>query len=133
MGLYYAATHMEALQVSGEDVVVVGGGNSAGQAVVNLTAHARRIHLLVRRPLDATMSRYLVDRIEGADNVEIWEGWEVEALHGREELEAVTIVGRDGRRAGSHRGRVRDDRRLPADRGRGRPGRPRREGIHRDR
>ena len=97
LGLYYAATHMEALQVSGEDVVVVGGGNSAGQAVVNLTAHARRIHLLVRRPLDATMSRYLVDRIEGADNVEIWEGWEVEALHGREELEAVTIVGRDGR------------------------------------
>ena len=88
---------MEALQVSGQDVVVVGGGNSAGQAVVNLTAHARRIHLLVRRPLDATMSRYLVDRIEGADNVEIWEGCEVEALHGREELEAVTIVGRDGR------------------------------------
>ena len=89
LGLYYAATHLEALQVSGEDVVVVGGGNSAGQAVVNLTAYARRIHLVVRRPLDATMSRYLVDRIEAAENVEIWEGCEVEALHGGEELEAV--------------------------------------------
>jgi thioredoxin reductase (NADPH) len=101
-GLYYAATHLEALHTSGEDVVVVGGGNSAGQAVVNLTAYARRIHLVVRRPLDATMSRYLIDRIEAAENVEIWEGCEVEALHGREELEAVTVVSRD-----------RGERRLP--------------------
>jgi thioredoxin reductase (NADPH) len=95
LGLYYAATHLEALQASGEDVVVVGGGNSAGQAVVNLTSYARRIHLVVRRSLTATMSRYLIDRIEGADNVEIWEGCEVKALHGGDELEAVTVVGRD--------------------------------------
>src|ERR687892_2848855 len=52
LGLYYAATHLEALQTSGEDVVVVGGGNSAGQAVVNLAAYARRIYLVVRRALD---------------------------------------------------------------------------------
>ncbi len=57
MGLYYAATHLEALQASGEDVVVVGGGNSAGQAVVNLASHARRIYLVVRRSLAATMSQ----------------------------------------------------------------------------
>ena len=101
-GLYYAATHLEALQASGEDVVVVGGGNSAGQAVVNLAAYARRIHLVVRRPLEATMSRYLIDRIEAAQNVEVWEGCELEALHGGEELEAVTVVGRD-----------RGERRLP--------------------
>ena len=134
LGLYYAATHLEALQASGEDVVVVGGGNSAGQAVVNLASYARRIYLVVRRSLTATMSRYLIDRIEAAENVEIWEGCEVKALHGGDELEAVTVVGRDQARASAaHRGRVRDDRRLPADRGRRRPGRPRREGIHRHR
>jgi thioredoxin reductase (NADPH) len=93
LGLYYAATHLEALQVAGEDVVVVGGGNSAGQAVVNLASHARRIYLVVRRSLTATMSRYLINRIEAADNVELWEGCEVTALHGGDELEAVTVTG----------------------------------------
>ena len=94
-GLYYAATHLEALQASDEDVVVIGGGNSAGQAVVNLTSYARRIHLVVRRALTATMSRYLIDRIEAAGNVEIHEGHEVKALHGGDSPEAVTILGRD--------------------------------------
>ncbi len=94
-GLYYAATHLEALQTSGEDVVVVGGGNSAGQAVVNLASYARRIHLVVRRSLAATMSRYLINRIEAAPNVEILEGSEVKALHGGDGLEAVTVGGRD--------------------------------------
>jgi thioredoxin reductase (NADPH) len=93
LGLYYAATHLEALQASGEDVVVVGGGNSAGQAVVNLSSYARHIHLVVRRSLTATMSRYLIDRIEAAENVEVWEGCEVTALHGDDELEAVTVLG----------------------------------------
>jgi thioredoxin reductase (NADPH) len=95
LGLYYAATHLEAIQASDEDVVVVGGGNSAGQAVVNLASYARRIYLVVRRSLTATMSRYLIDRIEAAGNVEVWEGCEVKALHGGDELEAVTVVGRD--------------------------------------
>ncbi len=95
LGLYYAATHLEALQCSGQDVVVVGGGNSAGQAAVNMTSYARRIHLVVRRALTETMSSYLIDRIEAADNVEIHEGFEVKSLDGDEELEAVAIVGRD--------------------------------------
>jgi thioredoxin reductase (NADPH) len=95
-GLYYAATHLEALQASGEDVVVVGGGNSAGQAVVNLASYARRIYLVVRRSLTATMSSYLINRIEAAGNVEIWEGCEVKALDGGDELEAVTVDCRDG-------------------------------------
>jgi thioredoxin reductase (NADPH) len=94
-GLYYAATHLEAIQCSGDDVVVVGGGNSAGQAVVNLTSHARRIHLVVRRGLDATMSSYLIDRIQDAGNVEIHQACEVKALHGDDEIEATTIVHRD--------------------------------------
>ena len=94
-GLYYAATHLEALQVAGEDVVVVGGGNSAGQAVVNLLPYARHIHLVVRRPLTDTMSRYLIDRVEAAENVEISQGCEVKAIHGSDALEAVTIVRQD--------------------------------------
>jgi thioredoxin reductase (NADPH) len=102
MGLYYAATHLEALQASGKDVVVVGGGNAAGQAVVNLADYAHRVHLVVRRSLDATMARYLIDRIEAAENVEVWEDSEVKVLHGGEEPEAVTVVGRD-----------RGERRLP--------------------
>ena len=65
--------------------------------MVNLTSYAHRIYLVVRRSLTATMSRYLIDRIEDAENVEIWEGYEVKALHGGDELEAVTVVGRDQR------------------------------------
>jgi thioredoxin reductase (NADPH) len=95
-GLYYAATHLEALQASGKDIVVVGGGNSAGQAVVNLASYARRVNLVVRRSLNATMSTYLIDRIEAAANVEVWEGCEVKALQGDDELEAVTVECRDG-------------------------------------
>jgi thioredoxin reductase (NADPH) len=95
LGLYHAATHLDALQASGEDVVVVGGGNSAGQAVVNLASYARRIYLVVRRSLSATMSSYLIDRIDAAENVEVLEGYEVKALRGEEELEEATIVSRD--------------------------------------
>ena len=95
-GLYYAATHMEAIQASDADVVVVGGGNSAGQAVVNLTSYARRIYMVVRRSLTATMSRYLINRIQAAPNVEVLEGSELKALHGGEELEGVTVAGPDG-------------------------------------
>jgi thioredoxin reductase (NADPH) len=94
-GLYYAATHLDALQAEGQEVVVVGGGNSGGQAVVNLASHARRIHLVVRRPLTATMSTYLVDRIAAAGNVEVLEGSEVTALHGDDGLEAVTVASGD--------------------------------------
>ena len=95
LGLYHAATHLDALQASGEDVVVVGGGNSAGQAVVNLASYARHIYLVVRRSLSATMSSYLIDRIDAAENVEVLEGYEVKALRGEEELEEATIVSRD--------------------------------------
>jgi thioredoxin reductase (NADPH) len=93
LGLYYAATHIEAQQCSGEDVVVVGGGNSAGQAVVKLAEHARQVHLVVRRRLELTMSRYLIDQIETKSNVRVWSGCEVRALEGDENLEAVVISG----------------------------------------
>ena len=65
-GIYYAATEMEARLCRGEEVVVVGGGNSAGQAIVFLADQARQVHMLVRgNDLGASMSRYLVDRISG--------------------------------------------------------------------
>src|SRR3954465_2024099 len=77
LGLYYAATHIEAQQCSAEEVVVVGGANSAGQAVVKLAATALQVHVVARRPLEAAMSRYLVDQIEAKSNVRVWSGCEV--------------------------------------------------------
>jgi len=93
LGLYYAATHIEAQQCAAEDVVVVGGGNSAGQAVVNLADTARQVHVVARRPLEVAMSRYLVDQIEDKPNVRVWTGCEVRALEGDGKLEAVVISG----------------------------------------
>jgi thioredoxin reductase (NADPH) len=89
-GIYYAATEMEARLCRGEDVVVVGGGNSAGQAVVSLARGSRRVHLLVRASeLGAAMSRYLVDRIQGTENVDVHLGTVVTGLEGDERLRAV--------------------------------------------
>ena len=93
LGLYYAATHIEAQQCSEENVVVVGGGNSAGQAVVKLAEHADQVHVVARRRLELAMSRYLVDQIEAKSNVRVWSGCEVRALEGDETLEAVVIAG----------------------------------------
>jgi thioredoxin reductase (NADPH) len=93
LGLYYAATHIEAQQCSAEDVVVVGGANSAGQAAVKLADHAREVHVVTRRPLEAAMSRYLVDQIEARSNVRVWSGCEVRSLEGDDKLEAVVISG----------------------------------------
>jgi thioredoxin reductase (NADPH) len=93
LGLYYAATHIEAQQCSEEDVIVVGGGNSAGQAAVKLADHARQVHVVARRRLEMAMSRYLVDQIEAKSNVTVWAGCEVRTLEGDGRLEAVVISG----------------------------------------
>jgi thioredoxin reductase (NADPH) len=61
--------------------------------VVKLADHARRVHLVARRPVEAAMSRYLVDQIEDKSNVRIWSACEVRALEGDEKLEAVVISG----------------------------------------
>src|ERR687885_1100683 len=84
LGLYYAATHIEAQQCSMEDVVVIGGGNSAGQAVGKLAGHARQGHVVARRRLQLAMSRYLIDQIAAKSNVIVWSGCEVRALEGDE-------------------------------------------------
>jgi len=90
--IHYWASPLEADLAANEDVALVGGGNSAGQAVVFLATLARKVTLVARRPLAATMSQYLVDRIEGLPNVEVIVGCEVSALHGTSgELDEITV------------------------------------------
>ncbi len=90
--VHYWASPLEANLSKGRDVALVGGGNSAGQAVVYLAETARHVTLIVRRPLEETMSQYLIDRIRSLSNVEIVTGAEVTALEGNEgQLDAVTI------------------------------------------
>ena len=89
-GVYYAATPMEAQLCVGEEVVVIGGGNSAGQAAVFLAATVKRVHMLVRaRGLADTMSRYLVRRIEENPAIILHAGTEIVAVEGYGHLEHV--------------------------------------------
>jgi len=89
-GLFYAATAMEAQLCRGEDVIVIGGGNSAGQAAVFLAQSARRVYVLVRGAgLAETMSSYLIRRIEQSPTIELRTRMEIVALEGGDRLEAV--------------------------------------------
>ena len=81
-GISYWASPIEAKFCEGEEVALVGGGNSAGQAVVFLAPRVKQLHLIVRRDLSATMSRYLVDRIAALPNVTMHVGAEIAALEG---------------------------------------------------
>ena len=81
-GVSYWATPVEARLCAGEEVALVGGGNSAGQAAVFLAEHVRHLHLVVRRPLAATMSRYLIDRIAALSNIEVHVNHEILRLEG---------------------------------------------------
>jgi thioredoxin reductase (NADPH) len=89
-GIYYAATAMERQLCTGEDVVIVGGGNSAGQAAVFLAEKCSRVHILVRGAgLADSMSRYLIRRIEDNPRIELRTQTEVVALEGNGHLERV--------------------------------------------
>jgi thioredoxin reductase (NADPH) len=89
-GVYYGATFVEAQLCGGEDVIVVGGGNSAGQAAVYLAQTASRVHLLVRsRGVAGTMSRYLIRRIEETPTIAFRPHTEIVSLEGRDHLECV--------------------------------------------
>ena len=82
-GISYWASPVEAKLCEGEEVALIGGGNSAGQAVVYLAPRVKHLHLIVRGTgLEATMSRYLVDRIAALPNVDLHVGKEVVALEG---------------------------------------------------
>jgi thioredoxin reductase (NADPH) len=90
VGVYYAATFMEAQLCADEEVVVIGGANSAGQAAVFLSERARRVHILVRGSgLAATMSRYLVHRIESHPTIEVHACTELVAVEGETHLASV--------------------------------------------
>jgi thioredoxin reductase (NADPH) len=90
-GVYYGATNMEAQLCQGDDVIVVGGGNSAGQAAVYLSQCARKVYMLVRSGgLSETMSRYLIQRIEENPSIELHYKTEIVALEGDKQLERVT-------------------------------------------
>jgi thioredoxin reductase (NADPH) len=89
-GVYYGATHVEAQLCEGEEIVIVGGGNSAGQAAVFLSSRVKHVHLLVRAPgLAESMSRYLIRRIEESPNITLWTRTEVQALEGNGSLERI--------------------------------------------
>lgn len=89
--IHYWASPLEADLTIGQDVALVGGGNSAGQATVFLASRARRVTLIARRPISQTMSQYLIDRIQSLPNVEVVVGCEIAALEGSDgALEAVT-------------------------------------------
>lgn len=90
-GVYYAATPMEAQLCAGEEIVIVGGGNSAGQAAVFLAGTAKRVHMLVRgERLADTMSRYLIRRIEDNPAIVLRTRTEIVALEGDRQLQRVT-------------------------------------------
>jgi thioredoxin reductase (NADPH) len=89
-GVYYGATHLEAQLCGGEEVIVVGGGNSAGQAAVFLAQTVRRVYMLVRADgLAKTMSRYLIRRIEETPTIDLRTNTEVTFLEGIDQLERV--------------------------------------------
>jgi thioredoxin reductase (NADPH) len=89
-GVYYSATHLEGQLCEGEEVAIVGGGNSAGQAAVFLAGVAARVNMLVRgRGLAESMSRYLIQRIDGTPNVSVHVRTQIEALDGDNGLERM--------------------------------------------
>jgi thioredoxin reductase (NADPH) len=91
-GVYYGAGSSEALSCRDEDVYLVGGANSAGQAALNFSRYARRVVMLVRgESLAASMSKYLIDEIEATDNISVETQTSVVEVHGNTRLEAITI------------------------------------------
>jgi thioredoxin reductase (NADPH) len=98
-GVYHAAMPTDAERARDKDVIVIGGGNSAGQAAAALAQQARSVRVIVRgKALKSTMSRYLVDRVERSPRIEVLTETEVVALHGEAVVESVTLQTSDGSR-----------------------------------
>ena len=97
-GVYYGAGSTEAVSCRDEDVYIIGGANSAGQAAMNFSRFAKRVVVLVRgRSLAATMSKYLIDDIARTPNIEVQTEAQVVAVHGEKRLESISVsCGRTG-------------------------------------
>jgi thioredoxin reductase (NADPH) len=105
-GVSYWASPIEARSCRGRDVVLVGGGNSAGQAAVFLSGHAARVLMLVRGPsLSQTMSRYLIDRIAATDNIHLYPHSELTELRAGEQGDLEAVCWKD-RRTGAEEQRL---------------------------
>ncbi len=101
VSIHYAATEAEAQQCEGEEVAVVGGGNSAGQAALYLAGRARRVYLLIRGDdLGKGMSKYLVNRVTDAENIELLANTEIRELMGENRLAGVVV---EDNRSGARR------------------------------
>ena len=102
-GISYWASPVEAKLCEAQEVALIGGGNSAGQAVVFLAPKVKRLHLIVRGPgLEASMSRYLIERIAALSNVELHTGTEVTALEGDEKVGLTAVTFRKRASGESH-------------------------------
>ena len=94
-GLYYAATAMESLLCREREIIVVGGGNSAGQAAIFLSGVAKHVHHIIRgSSLESTMSQYLISRIDRSPHITLYTDSEIETLKGDLALECVTWTNR---------------------------------------
>ncbi|WP_017730571.1 FAD-dependent oxidoreductase [Nafulsella turpanensis] len=92
-GIYYGGSMAEAPMCRQKNIFIVGGGNSAGQAAMYLSQYARKVVILIRKEnLGSSMSRYLIDQIEGTPNIEVWGNTEVEGALGEEKLEGLKLV-----------------------------------------
>jgi thioredoxin reductase (NADPH) len=101
VSVHYAATEAEAQRCEGEEVAVVGRGNSAGQAALFLAGRTRRVYLLIRgEDLGKSMSRHLVDRLTAAENVELLANTEIQGLLGEDRLNGMTV---ENNRSGARR------------------------------
>jgi len=102
-GIYYGATYIESQLCGSEQVAVVGGGNSAGQAAVFLSQNAAAVHMLVRSgELKSTMSRYLIQRIEENPRIHLHVYTEIVALEGKEHLERITWQNKQSGETSTH-------------------------------
>jgi len=91
-GVYYGAAKTEAMSCADEEVYLVGGANSAGQAAMHFSRYARKVHMLVRADsLTKSMSRYLIDQIAATSNIVVETGTEVKAMSGDGHLECLTL------------------------------------------